>query len=122
MTFGRLHAGPELSVAATKSYLCTSGGALRLVAGWSQDEGQNRNMAVPPQKLCEARSHRWNLQGAALLQAEHKIVLGRGVGLVFAQEAALKFEETCWRGFERSSINYVADLLLAWRHAYTPAE
>ncbi|WP_428508889.1 hypothetical protein [Roseateles sp.] len=50
-------------------------------------------MALPPQKLCEARSHRWNLQGAALLQAEHKIVLGRGVGLVFAQEAALKFKQ-----------------------------
>ncbi|MCV2438606.1 SIS domain-containing protein [Paucibacter sp. DJ2R-2] len=90
-----LRAGPELSVAATKSFLCTLAASLRLVSEWTQDEGLRRDVELIPQKLRESWDHRWDALGAALLSAQHLIVLGRGVGLAVAQEAALKFKETC---------------------------
>lgn len=90
-----LRAGPELSVAATKSYLCTLAAALRLVSEWAQDSDLRHEVAQLPQKLRESWEYRWDALGASLMQADHLIVLGRGVGLAVAQEAALKFKETC---------------------------
>ena len=65
-----LHAGPEKSVAATKSYIATAAAIVQLVAAWSE--------AI-----------------ATLKGARDLYVVGRGIGFGGAQEAALKFKETC---------------------------
>ena len=63
-----LLAGPELSVAATKSYIAMLSLSAQIVAFWQRD--------------------------AALAGVERMIVIGRGLGLAIAQEAALKLKET----------------------------
>ena len=90
-----LHAGPERSVAATKSYLCTLSALLQLVAHWSADDRLHAALAELPQQMRTAWQQDWSPLVASLHDAHHLYVLGRGLGLSVAQEAALKFKETC---------------------------
>lgn len=89
-----LRAGPERSVAATKSYLCTLSALIQLAAAWSCRQELDRALHALP----EAMQRSWALDWSGLvdgLQAAHNLfVLGRGLGLGAAQEAALKFKET----------------------------
>ncbi len=89
-----LHAGPERSVAATKSYLCSLAALLQLTARWSGDAALLEAAEGLPAALREAWSQDWTPVVDGLREARNLFVLGRGLGLGAAQEAALKFKET----------------------------
>lgn len=90
-----LSAGPELSVAATKSYIASLSAILQLTAEWSQDEALSGALEDLPALLGQAWALDWSSVGERLRGARNLYVLGRGVGYAVAQEAALKFKETC---------------------------
>jgi len=89
-----LAAGPERSVAATKSFICTLAAIARLVAAWSKDERMQEALAELPGKLRHAWELDWSPLVDSLPGARDLYVLGRGLGLGIAQEAALKLKET----------------------------
>lgn len=90
-----LRAGPEHSVAATKSYLATLAALAHFVAAWTGDELLARDLARLPARMDEAWQLDWGAALPALTAAEHLYVVGRGLGLAAAQELALKGKETC---------------------------
>ncbi|MET0890379.1 MAG: SIS domain-containing protein [Stenotrophomonas maltophilia] len=90
-----LGAGAERSVAATKSYLASLSAILQLVAYWTQDVGLIASLRALPDALREAWNSDWSSLTEDLVPAHNLFVLGRGLGLAAAQEAALKFKETC---------------------------
>lgn len=90
-----LCAGPELSVAATKSYLCSLSALLQLVARWRGDAALLAAVDALPDALRAAQRQDWSPLVVGLAHARNLFVLGRGLGLGAAQEAALKFKETC---------------------------
>jgi len=90
-----LHAGPETSVAATKSYIATLSCVTQLVACWSQQLDLSAALAKLPLQLDRARQCDWSAAVDALADATSLYVVARGFGLAVAQEAALKLKETC---------------------------
>lgn len=90
-----LHAGPEKSVAATKSYLATVAGLAQLVAAWAGDAPLTDALRDLPAHMAQARDLDWSKAVENLADARDLYVIGRGVGFGAAQEAALKFKETC---------------------------
>lgn len=90
-----LGAGEERSLPATKSYIASLSAIAQLVAAWSRDAG----LAAALEQAPEALAHAWRLDWSAavtrLTGAGNLYVVGRGLGLAVAQEAALKFKETC---------------------------
>jgi len=90
-----LHAGPENSVAATKSYLCSLAALLQLTAHWSGDARLLAAVDALPDAMRAAWAQDWSELVSGLRLARQIFVLGRGLGLGAAQEAALKFKETC---------------------------
>jgi len=90
-----LHAGSERSVAATKSYLASLSAILQLAALWSEDAALLDALDRLPDAMRAAWECDWSPAGAGLVAAHNLFVLGRGLGLGAAQEAALKFKETC---------------------------
>jgi len=90
-----LHAGPELSVAATKSYIAQLVAGARVVAAWSGDDDLQAALQQLPAALEQAAAQRWDIAVEVLKNADRLFVIGRGLGLPIAMEAALKFKETC---------------------------
>lgn len=90
-----LRAGPEVSVAATKSYVATLAAASQLVAAWSGDSDLALALEDLPALLARAWVLPWEPAATRLACATGLYVIGRGVGFAVAQEAALKFKETC---------------------------
>ncbi|MDA3912854.1 SIS domain-containing protein [Oleiagrimonas sp.] len=90
-----LRAGPERSVAATKSYLGALFSILQLTAHWSANAALMEAMAGVPDALRSAFRQDWSPLIEGLRDARNLFVLGRGYGYGAAQEAALKFKETC---------------------------
>ena len=90
-----LHAGPERSVAATKSFIAQLVSGARLVASWKADPGLQAALDALPQALAQAVATDWSAAVEPLRDADRLFVLGRGLGLPVALEAALKFKETC---------------------------
>lgn len=90
-----LHAGPELSVAATKSYIAQLVAGASLAAAWQQDAAFSTALAGLPGALNAAWSQDWSAAVEVLKGAERLYVIGRGTGLPIAMEAALKFKEVC---------------------------
>ncbi|TNE62339.1 MAG: SIS domain-containing protein [Alphaproteobacteria bacterium] len=90
-----LHAGAETSVAATKSYIASLSAILQLVAHWTEDRDLLDAVESLPGNLAKAWTMDWSAAASALLDARNFFVVGRGVGFGIAQEAALKFKETC---------------------------
>ncbi|MCQ4167351.1 SIS domain-containing protein [Tahibacter harae] len=89
-----LAAGPERSVAATKSYLCTLSSLIQLVAAWGGKRELERALAELPAQMQHSWALDWSPLVDGLAGARNLFVLGRGLGLGAAQEAALKFKET----------------------------
>jgi glutamine---fructose-6-phosphate transaminase (isomerizing) len=89
-----LHAGPEKSVAATKSYIASLSCVVQLVANWAQDFGLSAELARLPGQLARAWNCDWTAAVDALTPAHNLYVVARGFGLGIAQEAALKLKET----------------------------
>jgi len=90
-----LRAGPEQSVAATKSYIASLAAVLHLVAKWTGDETLLDALQAAPSKLRQAFECDWSPLVESLKKARGLYVIGRGPGLGVAQEAALKLKETC---------------------------
>ncbi len=90
-----LCAGPEQSVAATKSYLASLAAIVHLVAAWTGDARLYDALAGAPGQLARAWELDWATALPKLESASHLFVIARGVGLGIAQEAALKCKETC---------------------------
>lgn len=89
-----LCAGPEHSVAATKSYITSLAGIAALVAAWRQDAGLEQAIWALPSQLDQAFTLDWSALAAGLVEASSLFVIARGYGLAVAQEAALKLKET----------------------------
>jgi glucosamine--fructose-6-phosphate aminotransferase (isomerizing) len=90
-----LNAGPETSVAATKSFLASLAALARLTAAWTQNEALERALPELPALMDRAWQLDWSSAVTALEKLEHLYVIGRGLGLAAAQEIALKCKETC---------------------------
>jgi glucosamine--fructose-6-phosphate aminotransferase (isomerizing) len=90
-----LHAGAERSVAATKSYLASLAAILQLGASWKGEPPLLDALDALPDALRAAWRCDWSPLVDGLQEARNLFVLGRGLGLAAAQEAALKFKETC---------------------------
>lgn len=90
-----LCAGPEISVAATKSYIAALTAIVGLVSAWTEDEELATALRAAPALLERSWALNWSPLVAALRPAGNLYVIGRGLGLAVAQEAALKLKETC---------------------------
>lgn len=90
-----LHAGVEKSVAATKTFVTSVVAGLALLARWSGDADIARAVAALPDSLAAAVACDWSEMVGALDGHNALYVLGRGPGFAIANEAALKFKETC---------------------------
>ena len=87
-------AGPEISVAATKSYVNSIVAGLAILAEWTGDDALERAVRSLPDHLARAAALDWSDLIADLAEAQSLYVLGRGPALAIASEAALKFKET----------------------------
>jgi glucosamine--fructose-6-phosphate aminotransferase (isomerizing) len=90
-----VRAGPERSVAATKSFICSLAAILQLIAHWANDRELLNSVDRLPEALARAVGEDWSAAVEVLGEAQSLLVLGRGVGLALAQEAALKLKEVC---------------------------
>jgi glucosamine--fructose-6-phosphate aminotransferase (isomerizing) len=90
-----LHAGPERSVAATKSYIAALAAVLHLCARWRGDAELAVALRDLPGALRVGWDADWSVLSEGLVDARGLFVVGRGFGLGIALEAALKFKETC---------------------------
>lgn len=90
-----LHAGPELSIAATKSHIAQLTAGARLVAEWQGDAPLLAALQSLPEILNASVSADWSAAMPVLVNAEQLFVIGRGSALAVAAEAALKFKEVC---------------------------
>jgi glutamine---fructose-6-phosphate transaminase (isomerizing) len=90
-----LCAGPERSIAATKSHIATLFGVLHLVGAWSGDRELRECVSRAADTLDQSWQLDWSAALPVLEPASHLFVIARGLGLGLAQEAALKCKETC---------------------------
>jgi len=90
-----IHAGPELSVAATKTFINSAVAGLLLVAEAAEDSALIRAINGLPDRFNEALGKDWAPLIDAMATADSAFLLGRGPSLAIAHEAALKFKETC---------------------------
>lgn len=90
-----LCAGPEKSVAATKSFIATLAAMLQLVAEWTQDPRIAGAVTALPNALDRAWALDWSAALPVLEHATNLYTVGRGHGFGVAQEMALKIKETC---------------------------
>ena len=90
-----LAAGPEKSVAATKSFVSSIVAGLAILGHWTGDAALLAALAQLPEHLARAVALDWTPLLAGLDGHSSLYVLGRGPTLAIASEAALKFKETC---------------------------
>lgn len=89
-------AGPEIAVAATKSFVNSIVAGLAILANWTEDKALREAVAALPDHLAKALAIDWYPQIAPALENESSLyMLGRGPALAIAAEAALKCKETC---------------------------
>jgi len=96
-------AGPELSVAATKTFIATAGALARLTALWSDNRPLQAAIERLPERLGAAARLDWSAAIPAIAEAPSLVTIGRGSTLAIAREAALKLKETCNRHAEAFS-------------------
>ena len=90
-----IQAGPELAVAATKSFVNSVVAGLALLSEWTDDDALRRAVASLPEHFAKAVTLEWDELTLALGSDIGSLyMLGRGPGLAIAAEAALKFKET----------------------------
>jgi len=87
-------AGPELSVAATKTFVTSLSAWLHIVAGWASLDDLRAAIERLPDRLTAATRLDWSPALNALCEATSLVSLGRGPTLAIAREAALKLKET----------------------------
>lgn len=89
-----LHAGPELSVAATKTFVTSLVSGLWLLAEIKQNGDVIDAIHALPEALEEAVECDWSA-AADTMTGRSVYTIGRGPSWAVANEAALKFKETC---------------------------
>jgi glutamine---fructose-6-phosphate transaminase (isomerizing) len=89
-----LCAGPELSVAATKTFIASVTLAAALIATSAENRSLIEALEGLPEHLEAALTMSWPDVEEAIASATSLYVLGRGPSLPIAQEAALKLKET----------------------------
>ncbi|MFS4437447.1 SIS domain-containing protein [Paracoccaceae bacterium GXU_MW_L88] len=89
-----IHAGPELSVAATKTFVTSLVAGLWLLAEIKQDAELIAAIKALPGYLEEATKCDWSAAAEAM-NGQSLFTLGRGPSWPISSEAALKFKETC---------------------------
>ncbi len=99
-----LHAGPELSVAATKSFIVSLVAGAAIVAHWQDRKDLQSAIAALPDQLAAAARIDWPEAIDLAQGAESLYVVGRGPSLPIATETALKLKETCAIHAEAHSI------------------
>ena len=90
-----LSAGVEQSVAATKSFVSSVVAGLGILGHWVGDEPLLASLDALPDVFARAVTTDWTPFLGALKDRNSLYVLGRGPALAIAEEAALKFKETC---------------------------
>ena len=89
-----LHAGPEHSVAATKSMIASLVAGVSLVARWAEDAELTAALDRLPAILETSRDPPPESAVNTLAQSASLFVIGRGATFAVAAEAALKLKET----------------------------
>ena len=87
-------AGPEKSLAATKSVLCSLFAIARIVGEWAEDKKLLSSFSSLPEELAKSFQSGLELDSSSFSGFTHVYVLSRGLGLCVAQETALKIKET----------------------------
>jgi glucosamine--fructose-6-phosphate aminotransferase (isomerizing) len=90
-----LNAGAETSVAATKSFIASLTAIIHLLTNWIEDKELDSALHETPESLLAAWNCDWDEALEPLSNYDDLYVLGRGLGLGIANEAALKFKEVC---------------------------
>lgn len=90
-----IQAGPEHSVAATKTFVASVAAGLSFLARWRGDSTLADAVDRLPERLGHAIACDWSPLHGSLSGAASLYVLGRGPAMAIADEAALKFKETC---------------------------
>ena len=87
-----LEAGPELAVAATKTYTSELIALAMLSASLAEDEARWTSLALVPEQMEAVLGSEKALEAAAdqLRDMEHCVVIGRGFNLATAFEWSLK--------------------------------
>src|SRR5438067_363528 len=89
-----IEAGPERSVAATKTFIASLAALLRLVALWSEDDSTlPAALERLPDRLGEAAALDWGAAATACARSPRLIAIGRGRTQALAREAALTRKE-----------------------------
>ncbi|MEX0280266.1 MAG: SIS domain-containing protein [Arenibacterium sp.] len=89
-----LHAGPELSVAATKTFVTSLIAGLWLIAEIKEDTELRAAIHALPAQLYAATRCDWS-EAAQAINGKSVFTLGRGPTSAISNEASLKFKETC---------------------------
>ncbi len=89
-----LHAGPEISVAATKTFLASMAAGAQLISALAEDASLADAVAAIPEVLAAALDHDWSMAVEPLASSHNVFVVGRGVGIAASAEMALKLKET----------------------------
>ncbi len=90
-----LHAGAEISVAATKTFVTSAVSVVWLLAELAQDDTLLAAIRELPRALETAAGFDWHPLGDEIAAQNSLFCLGRGTSLAISNEAALKFKETC---------------------------
>ncbi|MDA5094516.1 SIS domain-containing protein [Aliiroseovarius sp. KMU-50] len=89
-----IHAGPELSVAATKTFVTSLVAGVWLLAELKGDTELLSAIHALPDALDKATRCDWS-EAAEAITGQSLFTLGRGPSWAISNEAALKFKETC---------------------------
>ena len=90
-----IHAGPERSVAATKTFVTSAVAGLALFADWAGDDDLRAALLYLPAQLKLAAEIEWPELRESIGQRPSLFTTGRGPAWAISGEAALKFKETC---------------------------
>lgn len=90
-----LWAGEEKSVAATKSFIASLFASASLIAQYAGDSNLLQSLEDHDSTMVSSTKNKWDKIVEALKDNHKAMVVGRGLGLSIALEAALKLKETC---------------------------
>lgn len=90
-----LCAGEEKSVAATKSFIASLFASASLIAKFAGDTPLLQSLENHHSTMITSTSNSWTKIVDALKDTQKAMIVGRGLGLSIALEAALKLKETC---------------------------
>ncbi len=93
------NAGPEISVAATKTFTAQLGLMYLLTAYWKQDRDMLSDFAALPARIAELDAlcdEKIDALAARFRYARDGFVLSRGISYPIALETTLKLQETCY--------------------------